>query len=164
MNLPIYQQVTIRHYSIEELEGFLTPELNVKHPVVLNIRALDHDQQREYIGVIENYYDTNGISYKFPYAIYIVSDHEPSITNMPLLSRLEDLPKFYLQKEAKVTTKENQLLGKNRLLQLQLKNTNSVEAGEQLATYASNHRTIFDLEEERRYYTKILNKLGKRKR
>lgn len=164
MNLPIYQQVTFRHYSIEELEDFLAPDLNVKHPVVLNLRGLEHDQQREYIGIIENYFDTNRISYKFPYAIYLISDHEPSITNVPLLARLEDLPKFYLQKEAKVTTKENQLLGKNRLLQLQLKNTDAAESQDQLLAYASHHREIFELEEERRFYSNVLSKLGKRKR
>ena len=164
MNLPIYQQVTFRHYSIEELEGLLAPDLNVKHPVVLNLKGLEHDHQREYIGVIENYYDTNRISYKFPYAVYIVADHEPSITNMPLLSRLEDLPRFYLQKEAKVNSKENQLLSKNRLLQLQLKNTDATEVGDQLSAYASHHKTIFELEEERRFYTKIIDKLSKRKK
>lgn len=139
----------------------LHPDINLKHPVVFNVKALDLDQQREIIGLIENYFSSNNISFKFPYPIYLVSDHEISITKVPLVHDANELPKFYTQRESKMNVKETHLAGKNKLLQQEVKNCDASANLSDIENYGYSHRVIYELERERKFYRSILNKLLK---
>lgn len=136
----------------------------MKHPVVMNLKLLDMDQQRELIGLIENFYVSHNISYKFPYPIYLMTDHEPTITKMPTVKLAEELPKFFTQKESKMNVKETHLVGKNRLLQQEIKNSDSLATQNSINQYGNFHKKIFELESERTFYRSILNKLTKAKK
>ncbi len=164
MSLPIYQHYNLRSASLDDLSSLLSPDLNMKHPVVMNLKLLDAEQQREIIGLIENYYVSHNISYKFPYPIYLVTDHEPSITKMPTVKGNEFLPKFFTQKESKMNVKEAHLVGKNRLVQQEIKNSDSLATQNSVNQYGSFHKKIFELENERIFYRSILNKLTKEKK
>ena len=139
----------------------LHPDINLKHPVVFNLKSLDLDQQREMIGLIENYFSSNNISFKFPYPIYLVSDHEISITKVPLVHESNELPKFYTQRESKMNVKETHLAGKNKLLQQEVKNCDASANLSDIENYGYSHRVIYELEQERKFYRSILNKLLK---
>ncbi len=139
----------------------LHPDINLKHPVVINLKALDLDQQREMIGLIENYFSSNNISFKFPYPIYLVSDHEISITKVPLVHDPIELPKFYTQRESKMNVKETHLAGKNKLLQQEVKNCDASANLSDIENYGYSHRVIYELKQERKFYRSILNKLLK---
>lgn len=164
MSLPIYQHYNLRSASLDDLSSLLSPELNMKHPVVMNLKHLDLDQQRELIGLIENFYVSHNISYKFPYPIYLMTDHEPTITKMPTVKVSEELPKFFTQKESKMNVKETHLVGKNRLLQQEIKNSDTLASQNSMNQYGNFHKKIFELECERTFYRSILNKLTKAKK
>lgn len=164
MSLPIYQHYNLRSASLDDLSTLLSPELNMKHPVVMNLKFLDMDQQRELIGLIENFYVSHNISYKFPYPIYLMTDHEPTITKMPTVKVTEELPRFFTQKETKMNVKETHLVGKNRLLQQEIKNSDSLANQNSVNQYGNFHKKIFELESERVFYRTILNKLTKAKK
>lgn len=164
MSLPVYQTINLRSSSLEELNSALSPDMNLKHPVVLNLKNLDLDQQREMIGLIENFFVSANLSFKFPYAIYLLSDHEPSITKMPLFRDQTQLPKFYSQRDSKMNVKESHLAGKNKLLQQEVKNSDASSNLTDLEAYGENHRMIFELEKERKIYRSILNGLMKVKK
>lgn len=164
MSLPIYQHYNLRSASLDDLSTLLSPELNMKHPVVMNLKFLDLDQQRELIGLIENFYVSHNISYKFPYPIYLMTDHEPTITKMPTVKVNEELPRFFTQKESKMNVKETHLVGKNRLLQQEIKNSDSLANQNSVNQYGNFHKRIFELESERVFYRTILNKLTKAKK
>jgi hypothetical protein len=164
MSLPVYQHITIKNASLEDLGHMLHPDMNLKHPVVINVKALDLDAQREIIGLIENYFSSNNLSYKFPYPIYLLSDHEVSITKVPLVHEQNELPKFYTQRESKMNVKETHLAGKNKLLQQEVKNCDTSANSGDIENYGFSHRIIFELEQERKFYRSILNKLQKAKK
>ena len=84
MSLPVYQHYNLKSSSLEDLEAFLKPDLNLRHPVVINLKIFTPDQQRDLVGLIENYYVSNNISYKFPYPIYVVTENESTISKMPV--------------------------------------------------------------------------------
>ncbi len=136
MNLPIYQHINIRSQSFEDLGQILNPEMNIKHPVVFNLRALEIDQQRELIGLIENYFTTKNVSFLFPYPMYLVTDHDPSISEMPVVGAVEELPQFYNLKEGKMNVKETHLIAKNKLQQQEIRNADPSVTNESLEHYA----------------------------
>ncbi|HXH76505.1 MAG TPA: hypothetical protein VNJ08_16155 [Bacteriovoracaceae bacterium] len=161
MNLPVYQTITIKSAALEDLGSFLHFDLNLKHPVVFSMKHLDEDEQRELIGLIENYFVTNGISYKFPYPVYILTSHESTISGLPLVKNLEQLPKFFTPKEGKINVKESQLLSKNKLLQQEIRNGDSLSNEIEMKVFGKIHKQLFVLEEERLFYRSLLNKLVK---
>ena len=161
MSLPVYQHINIKTAELEDLKNFLNLEMNLKHPVALNLTLLELDQQREMAGLIENYFSTNRISFKFPYPVYLVMAHQRTITHMPAVQNISELPRFFTQKESKINVKESHLLGRNRLIQQEIKNTDSDFTQETIQNYGKFHRTIYELEKERLFYRSILNRLFK---
>lgn len=164
MSLPVYQHINLKTSSLEDLNAIMGHDLNLKHPVALNLKTLDLDQQRELIGLIENYFVSHNLSFKFPYPIYLISDHERSITKVPLVRKIEDLPKFFTQRESKMNVKESHLAGKNKLLQLEVRNSDASSNGKGIINYGESHRIIFELETERMFYRQLLYKLTKGKK
>lgn len=164
MSLPIYQHVNIRALQLEDLKNFLHPDMNLKHPVALNLKHLDPTQQLELIGLIENYFVTENLSYKFPYPIYLIMDHENTVTHMPSVRSVEELPKFFTQKETKMNVKESHLIGRNKLLQQEIRNADSEVTQNNIKKYGQSHRQIFEIEKERMFYRSILNRLMKAKK
>ncbi|WP_408097055.1 hypothetical protein ACJVC5_18635 [Peredibacter sp. HCB2-198] len=164
MSLPVYQHINLKTGSLDELNAILNPELNLKHPVTISLKALDLDQQRELIGLIENYFVSHNLSFKFPYPVYLVSDHEASITKVPLVRKQEELPKFFTQRDSKMNVKESHLAGKNKLLQQEVRNSDASSNIKDAQNYGEAHRIIYELEEERKFYRLILNRLVKGKK
>ena len=164
MSLPIYQHINVRIIQLEDLKNFLHRDMNMKHPIALNLKHLDFDQQREMIGLIENFFVTSGLSYKFPYPIYLIMDHEKTITQMPAVRTLEELPKFFSQKESKMNVKESHLINKNKLLQQEIKNSDAEVTQTNIDNFGSNHRKIYEMEKERLFYREILGQLIKAKK
>jgi hypothetical protein len=163
MNLPVYQNINVRSIHLEDLQNMLTDELNLRHPVALNLKHLDLDQQREIIGIVENFFVTHNLSYKFPYPIYLITDHEATITQMPTVRIQEELPRFFVHKDTRMNVKEAHLSEKNRLLQQEIKNSDAAEVYSNIAKYSANHRQIFMLEEEKMFYQGIAKELMKAK-
>lgn len=161
MSLPVYQVIQVKSSSLEDLNDILTKDMNLRHPVAINLLALDLDAQREFIGLIENYFVSENISFKFPYAVYLISLHEPSISLMPVIPEVKKLPKFYQQKEGRMNVKESHLADRNRLLQQEVSNADSSLHQSEVRSYALFHRRIYELQKERDFCADILSKLTK---
>lgn len=161
MQLPVYQTITLQAISQSELQHLLSAEINLRHPVILDLKALTLEEQRELIGHIENFFVTSAVSYKFPYPVYVLTDHESTISGLSLIKSTDVLPKFYFQKEGKINVKESQLLVKNRLLQQEVRNGDSISNETEIKVYGKIHRQLAHLEEERVFYRSLLNRLNK---
>ena len=164
MNLPVYQHINLKSAALEDLGHLLHADMNLKHPVAINLKALDSDGQREVIGLIENFFVSSNLSFKFPYPVYVISDHELSISKVPIVHDPKELPKFFVQRESKMNVKESHLAGKNKLLQQEVKNSDSSSNVKDIEEYGYSHRMIFELEEERKFYRNILNRIVKVKK
>ena len=103
MTLPIYHLIQLEADYFEKLQSILSPNLNTHQPIVFDAKKLDIDQQRELIGIVENYFSSNSLSHRFPYPIYILSDLEKSISRIILVKEKSSLPKFFNQKEDRLT-------------------------------------------------------------
>lgn len=161
MSLPNYHHINVRSAQLEDLNSYLNPEMNSKHPVTLNLKHLDLDQQREMVGLVENFFSTNNLSFKFPYPVYLISDQEKTITQMPIVKSTEELPRFFNQKDSKMNVKESHLLNRNRLLQQEIENADADYIQTSINNYGIRHRKVYELEKERLFYRSILNKLIK---
>ncbi len=159
MNLPVYQFLNLNASNIDDLETLIKPELNFRTPCVINLLELDPDLQRETIGLIENAFTSVNSSFLFPYPVYLITVHEPSITRMPVAGKIEHLPKFFNQRESRLNVKESHILSKNRLLQQEIRNTDPYQNREELERYANYHRQLFAGEEERRFLRELLTRL-----
>lgn len=161
MSLPVYQVIQIKNNSIEELATLLQKDMNLRQPVALNLLELEFEDQREFIGLIENFFVSENVSFKFPYPVYIISAHEPSISLMPVIQEARQLPKFYHQKEGRMNVKESHLADRNRLLQQEVANADTTLHQSEVRSYALFHRRIFELERERDFCLSLLNRLTK---
>lgn len=159
MNLPIYHQIILTPATLDDLEKFLAPGINLRAPQVFNLLALEPIQQRECIGLIENYFTAQEISYRFPYPVYLVTIHEASISRMPIVRDLSELPKFFSQKEGRMNVKEGHVAGKNRLLQQEIRNYDTRASQSEQERYAVLHRAIWRQEQERTYLRELLSRL-----
>lgn len=164
MSLPFYQVIQVKSSSLEDLNEILKKDMNLRHPVVMNLLELDLDAQREFIGLIENFFVSENISFKFPYSVYLVSIHEPSISLMPVVPAMNKLPKFFQSKEGRMNVKESHLAGRNKMLQQEVANADSTLHQSEVRSYALFHRRIFELEKERDFCLDLLNKLNKAKK
>ena len=163
MNIPFYHVYSPKSSSYEELNTLLTPQMNLKHPVVISLKNLEFDVQREFIGLIENFLSLHNMNYNFPYPIYIQTDHESSISNLSLIKDVNELPVFYKKKEGKMNVKESHLLSKNKLLQQEIMNTDTKVTLEVLEEFGKMHATIYELEEMRTILKDLMSKLMKAK-
>ncbi len=159
MNLPVYLHIHLKNDSPDEILSKLDPEMNMKSPVAFHLESMSREEQRQLIGMIENYFETENISYKFPYPIYIISELESSITGMQLVKKQEELPKFFQQKEGRMNVKETHLALKNRLLHQEIRNVDPAVMRTELARYAMVHRQIYEGEKEYSFYKGLLQKL-----
>lgn len=164
MTLPVYLNVNFKSSAIEEITGLLHTEMNLRHPVVFNVKALDIDQQREVIGLVENFFVSNNISYSFPYPVYILTDHEASITKVPVFSNPSELPKFFSSRDNKMNVKEAHLSNKNKLLQQDILNSDAFSNQSNIDNYGHTHRQIKEMQLELDFCRFIYNRLTKAKR
>lgn len=164
MSLPVYHHVHFKTDSSEEVLHKLSLDMNTKNPVVIHLEALDREQQRECVGLIENFFYSANVSFDYPYPIYLVSELESSITGMSLVKTQAELPKFFIQKEGRMNVKETHLALKNRLLHLEIKNVDPSVLKSEITNYAETHRIIFEMESEGKFYRHILTSLKGKKR
>lgn len=161
MSLPFYHILTPKSSAYEDLAYILTEQINLKNPVVLNLKNLEFNVQREFIGLIENYFSSKNLAYNFPYPIYVLTDHESSISNISLIKDTNDLPIFYKKKEGKMNVKESHLLAKNKLLQQEIYNTDSQFTHDALEKFGKMHSQIHELEMERLILKELMSSLLK---
>lgn len=159
MNLPVYQFLNLTASNVDDLAGLVRPEANFRAPLVINLLELEADVQRETIGLIENVFSAENSSFFFPYPVYLLTVHEPSITRVPVVNRLEELPRFFNQKESRLNVKESHILSKNRLLQQELRNMDPYRTREEIEAYADHHRRLFAGDQERRFLRELLTRL-----
>ena len=164
MELPKYKNILITDFDTTVIDHFLKKEMNLHTPIAIDIKKINLEQQRELIGLIENYFFQQNSSYLFPYPIYLISDHDQTMTRMPLVKNTSELPRFFSHKEAKINIKESSVLDKNKLLQIEISNADFQQNNLELESYAQKHKEINKLEAERSFYRSLLNKLTKRKK
>lgn len=163
MNLPIYQLVKVESAELEHVTAALRPDMNLRAPVALLLKHMAPDQQREVIGLVENWFAESSVSWRFPYAVYLVSDHGEALGRIPVVSEVSALPRFFAQKEGKTSVREGEVAHGNRLLQQQLRNTDVAKVDAGLAGYAAHHRELWALSNEAEFYRGILRVLSKRR-
>ena len=163
MSLPFYHTHTLKTAHLEEVNTLLQAPLNSKHPTVINLKNLEFDQQREVIGLVENHFVTNNISFKFPYPLYIITDHLPTISGIRLVRSTEELPKFFTHRDGKMNVKESHLVGRNSLIQQEILNGDATSDDQKLKDYGRSHRRVYELETERLYYKNLVTQLTKAK-
>ncbi len=162
MNLPIYQIVPIKTNALEELDSLLFEGMNLTRPVAFDLKSLSPDDQREMIGLIENWFETHQASWRFPYPVYFIADFSEAIGHIPVVTSARELPKFFNQKDTKISVKESQVLDHNRLLQQEIKNTDAQKLKAAISEYGVQHKKIFFLAQEAKFYESLLSKLKKK--
>jgi hypothetical protein len=159
MNLPIYQIITVKNANLIEIAKLLHEDMNLRRPVAFNVKSLSLDEQRDVIGVVGNWFDTHQASWRFPYPVYFVSDLAEGVGYIPIVSEISALPKFYNQKDNKVTVKESQVLDRNRLLQQEIKNADPHQMAEVVREFGINHKKIWYLVQEGVFYSELIKRL-----
>ncbi len=153
----MYQQIIATSDSIEKLIELLPAELNHKKPISINLMNLNTDEQKELIGLLENYLTSTNTSYLYPYPIYIISNLSASISNMLIVHSKDQLPKLYQEKsDTRLNSKDQKVLTKNKLLQHEIANTNFQIDQETIKAFAQKHKEILRLDKYNHFLKKLL--------
>ena len=163
MNLPIYQIINVKSSQVDDVMAILNVDMNLHRPVALVCKALDRDQQREVIGLVENWFSEGLSSCRFPYAVYIVADHGEALGEVPVVREINALPKFFHQKELNTNVKEAQIIDRSRLLRQEIRNTEPLTNQDTLKRYGLQHKKIWFLVKEAAFYDEIIQKLKNKK-
>jgi len=162
MSFPIYKIIKIQESYFDQLHSIILHNSNQTQPIVFDTLSLDLDQQREFIGLIENFYLSHEISFKFPYPIYVITLHGNAISKISLIRSIGNLPNFFKDRELKLNVKESNALSKNNMLQIEIKNVDELTRESNLKSYSQFHKEIYALEMERKNYLDILNRLKRK--
>jgi hypothetical protein len=161
MNLPVYRHLKINHFSQEELSEILSEELNLRHPVAIDISEMLVADQKDFIYFMEQYFTKRNESFLFPYPVYLIGQMDSSNTQIPIVLSKKDLPKFFSKKESRMNIKEASLANKNKLIQQEIKNSDPNFYLNEIQSFGETHRIIFKQEIERNFYRKLLSQLFK---
>lgn len=161
MNLPVYKHLKINHFSQEELREILSEELNLRHPVAIDISEMPQADQKDFIYFLEQYFTRRNESFLFPYPVYLIGQIDSSKTKIPIVLSKKDLPKFFSKKESRMNVKEASLAKKNNLIQQEIKNSDPNFYLNEIQSFGETHRTIFKQEIERNFYRKLLSQIFK---
>jgi hypothetical protein len=159
MILANYQIITIKNNDLLQISELLNHDINLRRPIAFKLTDMTLDDQREVIGIIENWFDTEKVSWKFPYPTYFISDIGASLGQIPIVKTHKDLPRLFQFKESRLHVRETQLLEKNYLIQQQIKNFNSDETDGLIKKYADGHKTLRRLQFESEYCILLMKKL-----
>jgi hypothetical protein len=80
---------------------------------------------------------------------------------MPMVKNQNDLPKFFKQKDGRISVKDTTVIAKNKLYQQEIKNTDPVQFQNTMTKFANTHRRMYLLDKEKSYYQKLLTQLTK---
>lgn len=163
MNLPIYQLVPVKNADLFSVTELLNEDINLRRPVAFVLTSLKLDEQREVVGVIENWFHSHQASWRFPYPVYLVSDLTEGVGNIPVVKDTKNLPKFFNMKDTKITVKESQVIDRNKLIQQEIKNADPHQMTRVLEDYGINHKKIWFLVNEGFFYEYLLNRLKQKK-
>ena len=157
----MYKFVKIRNTSAEEIRKNLTIDINLKQPVVFDLRELNFEISQDFITTINYFFKSKGISFKYPYPLYIISNYDYENSEITIFQNEKDLPRFFSKKNSKTNLRESQLVSKTRLLQQEIKNSDPTSYELRIKNFSKKHKIIFQLEIERQNYQKIITELLK---
>jgi len=164
MSLPSYKIFKIKGHNQQDFLEILNVEINLKQPIVIDVKGLDVDEQWNIIKLIDQYFIKHDISFKFPYPIYVLTIHEHGPSNIPLLKNEDELPIYFQKKETRINVKEMSILNKNKLLQRELQNAVSAKTQGNIEEYGHRHRLIHEKEKELNFYKSIYKDLKRKKK
>lgn len=161
MNLPVYKYHKFTTFSKEELEQVIFEDFNLRSPAVIDILEMTVEDQKEFVTYVENYFTKRNESFLFPYPIYFLSQINSFQTKIPILKEKKYLPRFFNKKESRMNVKESGLADKNKLIQLEIKNSDPNFYQQEIKNFGETHRTIYQQEKERIFYRKLISTLFK---
>jgi len=159
MSLPTYQIIQLKNSSTEEIEKYLTPDMNLRNPVVFDLKQMRPEDQLEAVGIIQNFFYSQNIPHQFPYGVYLLSHLDKTVARLMIVSQSEELPSFFNTRKSKINMKESHLADKNKILQQDIMNSGLQKVEEDLQLFNQQHRDIFNLEKERKFYHQILKEI-----
>jgi hypothetical protein len=116
MRIPIYQELILRNECLTELINIV--EVNkVGHvPCYFLTHLISDNKLTQVLVELENALQQIGVSPRFPYPIYIISEHLDDHKFFPTARSVEDLPKHFFKKVKRPGVKESQILSRNTVL------------------------------------------------
>lgn len=162
MAFPVYPKNSLKISPESDLGLLINNEINLRFPVIIEFISSSFEEETKLIKHLQNRLNDLNVNPGFPYPIFAITTFEPnqSITFTCLRSKNE-IPRFFLQKDGRLNLKESNLLDKIKLLQQENFNSTSLENMKIIKKYAQAHRLINSLDQERKSYLNLLNRLKK---
>ena len=159
MQIPNYKRIYLDSSDAAQVESQLL-ELDLQSaPHIIHTTHLKKTEEL-CLGHLDNFFmDHQDLT--LPYPCYIITTVKKSYPYLNTFTEESKLPKFYQIKERQLNSKETALKQK---LELKIKNFKNIETKESLTSilkYASDHRSIQNLEHELNFYQRIMQQISK---
>jgi hypothetical protein len=162
MRIPIYQELILRNENSTELLNVL--EVNkVGHvPCYFLTHLIAENKLPQLLTELEKAMNQIGISPRFPYPIYIISEHLDHHNFFPTAQSVEDLPKHFFKKVKRPGVKESQILSRNTVLLSKVNNQPCEDKMQLLKAWQEGQKKLSDLSKELFFYQTIFKKRVKK--
>jgi len=162
MRIPIYQELILRNENQAELVNIL--EVNkVGHVPCYFLTHLIADSKLPHLlSELEKAMNQIAISPRFPYPIYIISEHLDHHSFFPTAKSVEDLPKHFFKKVKRPGVKESQILMRNTVLLNKLINQPCEEKMTQITMWREGQKKLATITKELFFYQTIFKSRSKK--
>ena len=159
MKLPIFQEIKLNNYSVNELvESFKLQEVGL-FPTYLILNTTSLEETREALDNLAGAFAQLNINPKFPYPFYAVTDIVHFHKSVPICSSVDELPAHFDRTVKRLKGRELALLNKANLLKDKVVNLPYYERLQKLKKSMKGQRELYNTTKKLNFYEDLLNNL-----
>ena len=159
MRLPVYEKITPTDFSIESLKSLFISKLVGDIPCYIILPNLARNQVEQFLDNILKTLQTLRVHPVIPYPVYIITDMIQSHDELLLIKSERKLPQHFLKKSKRLKPKDQTLLNKVDVNSKKIQNSDIEDTLNELKSFISPHRTLFELSKEVDFYEDLLKQL-----
>lgn len=162
MRVPVFEEIKITKFDVMTIIDHFRRAKVGFNPCVIDLRDKNEQEISEICEVIEDALIIMKVSAKIPYAIYIFTPHTSTHSSCSLIKGPEQLPRHFIKRVKRLTSKELNFLNKSVTLNQKILNLPLLQRERELKVGLRFHKKLFQLSKEMSFYEDIQAKLEKK--
>lgn len=158
MKIPIFEEIMIRSYAINDLADTLQESRIGRVPAYINLSEVKNEELQNLIIHIEQIVLEMGAHPRFPYPLFLITKKNVK-SLFPTVRSVKELPEHYFKKVKRPNNKELQLLNKLALKVDKIKNLELYKIMEQLKDSADAQKKLYNETKELYFLETIKERL-----
>jgi hypothetical protein len=163
MRVPVYNEIKLKGFSLSSIKDDFRKSKVGTGPFYIDLTNHPLEEPEEVFAKVIKALQHFNINQHFPYPFYIISERtiHDSFLKIFFIKSVKELPKYYLQKNGQIKSKESELLHKVEVLFQRIQNSDINTNLPKLKEAYKNQRHFYDLSRETAFLEEVFNELEK---